>query len=249
MMWIRTGIGFLTAATLVSATANAQFGAIGVAGNDWVSMWALNGRSEQQAAKQLAAEYQMRIKIMDRICALDQTQKKKLKFAAEADLSRFLRDVARTRRELEKMNIGNNNVQEAWEVVSPLATRLQAGLFDEGSLFDKVFRSSLDESQQQLYQAEAEKDRRRRWRAITRTNLADIERSMPLLAVQREKLLKLLDDVQVPGKLKKHMDGYVGYLRLIKVGKQELAEFLDEDQVAVIDQYRERYQGWARMFP
>ncbi len=121
-------------------------------------------------------------------------------------------------------------------------------MFAEGSLFDKVFHSSLDDSQQQLYEAQIQLDRARRWKAITRTNVADIEKSMPLLGHQREKLLKLLDEVEVPKKMNKHMDGYVGYLRLIKVEEKELAEFLDEHQLAVIEQYRERYQGWAGMF-
>ncbi len=246
MMWIEIRIQLLTILMLAAchvATANAQFRQ-----NDWVSMWALNGQNEQQVAKQLRSEYQMRIRIIDRICELEQEKQNKLKLAAEADITRFLRDVARTRREVDALEIDNNNVQEAWQVVSPLATRVQTGMFGDGSLFQKVFRSLLDDSQQQLYEAQLQRDRQRRWGAITRTNVADMEKATPLLGHQREKLLKLLDAVKVPEKLNKHMDGYVGYLRLIKVDEQDLAEFLDEHQLAVLRQYQERYQGWARLF-
>jgi hypothetical protein len=246
---IRPGIRSLTIVLSLAAVqglAVAQFRAAGQ--NDWVSMWALNGQSEQQVAKQLRSEYQMRIKIMDRVCKLEEKQRNKLKLAGEADVTRFLRDVARTRQKVEKLNIDNNNVQEAWDVVSPLATRVQTGLFSDGSLFDKVFRSLLDNSQQQRYDAQLDQDRQRRWRAITRTNVADIEKAMPLLGHQREQLLELLDDVEVPKSLNRHIDGYVGFLRLIKLEDKQLAEFLDEHQLAVINQYRERYQGWAGMF-
>ena len=144
--------------------------------------------------------------------------------------------------------IGNNNVQEAWEVVSPLATRVQSGMFGDGSLFQKVVKSSLSDSQLALHNAELEKNRKRRWKAITRVNLAEIEKSVPLLEDQRQKLLDLMYEIEVPLKINQHMDGYVGYLRLIKVDEEKIAKILDKHQMKVIEEYRQRYQGWAGMF-
>ena len=236
---------FAFAALNLSRPADAQ---LRRADNDWVSMWALNGQSDQAFAKKLRSEITMRVKVMDRICQLDQGQKAKLQIAAQADVTRFMRDIARTREILDGMEIDNNDVNEAWQIVSPLTTRVQTGMFADGSLFQKVIRSTLNESQQGQYDLELEQQRQRRWQAITRVNVAEMEKSMPLLGEQREQLLELLEAVKVPKKLSKHMDGYIGYLRLIKVKPADLEKFLDEHQLAVVDQYRDRYKGWGNMF-
>jgi hypothetical protein len=247
MMWIVARIMLLVfafGALTLAKPAVAQVRA----NNDWVSMWALNGQSDQAFAKKLRSEIKMRVRVIDRICELDESQKAKLQIAADADVTRFMRDIARTREVLDGMKIDNNDVNEAWQIVSPLTTRVREGMFADGSLFQKVVRSSLNKSQQGQYEAELENQRQRRWRAITRVNVAEIEKAMPLLGEQREQLLQLLDAVKVPKRLNGNMDGYIGYLRLIKVNREDLEEFLDEHQLAVLDQYRDRYKGWAHMF-
>lgn len=221
---------------------------------DWVRMWALNGRTEQEVAKRLKLEYQTTLTQMKRVFDLEEPQEKKLVTAAEGDIKRFLRDVARIRDELKekKLNVNNNNnnnVQEAWNIVQPLSTRIQKGLFKENSLFKKVTKSTLNKEQRESYDAEVEKSRKRRWNVLTRVNVSQIEKSMPLLEEQREKLLALLDAVEIKTKGKRqwqpHMNGYVGFLRLMKIEDEELEKFLDKEQMAVIEEYRNRYRGWG----
>ena len=72
--------------------------------NDWVSMWALNGRTEDQVAKQFRSDSKMRIQNMDRICDLNEQQQQKLKLAADADVTRFMRECSRIRLKLKDMN-------------------------------------------------------------------------------------------------------------------------------------------------
>lgn len=219
-----------------------------LAQQDWVSSWALNGRTEQQVAKQLQGEYKMQIKLIDQICDLNELQHRKLSTAGEGDVKRFLRDVERIRNELKDKEIDNNNVQEAWNIVSPLATKLQQGMFKENSLFAKVTKSALTDQQRKVHEEHIERSRTRRWKVLTRVNLAAIEQSMPLLEDQREKLLELLDAQKVnPKRISIHMEGYIGYLRLLKIEKKALKGFLDEHQLAVVDEYRQRYRGWENM--
>ncbi|NND97544.1 MAG: hypothetical protein HKN47_09480 [Pirellulaceae bacterium] len=224
----------------------------GVVKQDWVAMWAFNGRSEAEVKTQLRSDYQMRLKMIDRLCGLDQPQVSKLETAASADITRLFRKVTEVRREVDALDLdGNNNqdVNQIWQIVSPISTRLQQGVFEEKSLFQKVMRSTLSKQQQDRYKEELAENRRRRWKAITRVNVAEIERSMPLLNDQRRKLLEILDEQDLPTKITKQMDGYVGYLKLIKAKKQNagLEIFLDKQQMVVIQQYCDRYRGWEGM--
>ncbi|MGB7343316.1 MAG: hypothetical protein WBD20_03830 [Pirellulaceae bacterium] len=234
---------------LYSSNASAQFFA--AQRQDWISSWVLNGQTEQQYAKQLKNDYQMRVRMVDRLCQLEESQKSKLTLAADADVTRFFREVAAIRKKVDAMDLeGNQNqdINKIWEVVSPLSQQLQQGLFAEKSLFQRVMRSTLTEEQQGLYEAELAENRRRRWQAITRVNLVEIERSMPLLADQREKMLKIMDAQELPKTITEHMDGYVGFLKLTKAKKaneKQFTEFLDKHQMKVIEQFCDRYQGWA----
>ena len=219
---------------------------------DWVAMWAFNGRTEEQVQKQLKSDYKMQLKMIDRICDLQEQQTAKMTTAGEADVSRFFREVAKVRKEVEALDIkGNNNneINKIWPIVTPIAQQMQQGIFADKSLFQKVMRSTLSKEQRDLYDAELEKNRRRKWKSVTRVNLVDIEKSMPLLGDQREKLLELLDAQRLPKKINKSMDGYVGYLKLLKAKRQDknLGGILDKQQMAVIDQYCDKYRGWENM--
>ena len=218
---------------------------------DWIKSWGFGGRSRSQVEEQLTFDSKQRVALLDRLCSLDDAQQQKLSRAADTDVCRFFREVDSIERKVETMDLGDNNrnINEVFQVISPIQTKLREGLFAEQSLFQKVVRSTLTDQQQSLYEAEMEKNRRRRWTVMTRSNLADIERSMPLVADQREKLLELMEEQELPIKMQKQMDGYAGYLKLLMIDDREavLAEFLDDDQVEVISKYCERYRGWERM--
>lgn len=244
------GLLFAISVVLLSADASAQFMAMQ---QDWVSTWGLNGQTEKQFEIQLKSECRMRIKMIDRLCSMEDDQQSKLTLAADADVKRFFREVAAIRAQVEAMDLkGNRNedINQIWQVVSPLSTKVQEGIFEEKSLFQRVMRSVLSEEQQGLYEAELKKIRLQKWKAITRVNVAELERSMPLLADQREKLVKILDDQDLPKTISKHMDGYVGFLKMAraqKANKKQFEGFLDEKQLKVIDLYCDRYRGWIGM--
>lgn len=243
---------FLASVTLGSSCASAQVFFGGQQQQDWVSNWAFNGRTEKQVESQLKSDYQMRLKMIDRLCDLQQPQVAKMTTAGDADVSRFFRDVAKARREVDALGLkGNNNndINQMWQIVSPISQQMQAGIFSDKSLFQKVMRSTLSEGQHGLYEAELKKNRQRRWQTITRVNVAEIEKSTPLLADQRQKLLELLDAQEIPDKINSNMDAYIGFLKLLKAKKQDkkLGNILDKQQMVVIQKYCDRYRGWGNM--
>ena len=218
---------------------------------DWMKSWVYGGRSRSEVKDQLVFDSQQRLTMIDRLCTLDDVQQQKLSKAAGADISRFFREVDTIERKLETMDVGaiNQNLNEVWQVVSPIQQKMRQGVFAEKSLFQKVVRKTLSDQQQSVYQAELERVRRRRWKIVTRLNVADIERSMPLMADQRKKLLALLDEQKLSMKMQKQIDGYAGFLKLMKIQNREatLSEFLDADQSKVIASYCERFKGWEGM--
>ena len=219
---------------------------------DWVAMWAFNGRTDDQVRKQLDNELQMRIGMVDRLCELDDGQEAKLSRSAQADITRFFRQVTKIREEVKESGLNANNNQDMnklWQIISPLTIAMQQGVFGENSLFQKVLRGTLEPEQSKTYKDALKKNRERRWKTLTRVNVAEIEKSTPLIGDQREKLLAILDKQEIPEKFNKQMDGYVGYLKLMKARKEDptLGGFLDKHQLAVMNQYCDRYQGWMGM--
>ena len=232
-----------------ATNADAQFFGNQQQEQDWISNWVFQGRSEKDIQSQLQSDCQMRLKMLDRVCDLSDSQMAKMTTAGDGDVTRFFRDVAQIRSELKKLGLkgnDNNDINQMWQIVSPLSQQFQKGMFAEKSLFQKVMRSALSEEQQDLYQAALDKNRKRRWKTLTRINVAEIEKSMPLLTEQREKLLELLDAQELPDKIDKHMDASVGYLKLLKAKMQDedLGDILDKQQMAVIQKYCDRYRGW-----
>jgi hypothetical protein len=235
-------------AILWCGTAPAQ---VFAAKQDWIASWVFQGQTEAEFEKQLHFDYSMRVKTIDRLCKLKDEQRSKLNLAGAADVTRFFRNVAKTRKKIDALDLQGNQrdeINQVWEIVSPLQMKVNNGLFADESLFQSVMRSVLSEEQQELYAAEIQRNQDRRRRVLTRVNVAEMERSMPLLAHQREKLLELLDLQELPKTMTRHTEGYAGFLKLVKLKKadeQALSELLDENQIKVVDQFCERYQGWV----
>lgn len=216
---------------------------------DFVRSFAFGGQSDTVVRNQLFSEAEHRIIMVDDVAELQDVQKQKLRAAADTDVRRFFREVSRIRDQLKK-NLGQNDFNEAWQVVMPLQMTMQQGLFLDGSLFDRVVQSTLTRGQEKAFRAELKRRRSRRLSILTRVNLAEIEReSMPLTIDKREKLLEILDSVELPDSMTKQMDPYAGYLKLLVISDRdnELKTFLTDKEIKVIDQYRQRYQGWEAM--
>ncbi len=216
---------------------------------DWIQSWLFNGRTEANIRLGLQNQAEQKLSQLKEHCSLTEEQAIKLKLAAAGDVNRFFHEVAQARKATQGLDQQNQNaVQEAWAVVSPLTTRLNAGLYGEKSLFAKVMASSLDPAQVEEYKRLLAEQLERRHHAIVLTTVSTIEDSLPLIADQRSKLIELLDAQKVKATQQQGMETYVGYAKLTKVPEAELAKLFDKEQMKALVTLRERYAPIVQMF-
>jgi hypothetical protein len=217
---------------------------------DWIQSWLYNGRTEASIRLGLQNQAEQRLTQLREQCRLTDGQATKLKLAAAGDVNRFFHDVEKARKATKGLDQQNQNaVQEAWNVVSPLSTRLSAGLFNEKSLFAKVMASTLDASQVEEYKRLQAEKRERRYHAMVLTTVSTIEDSLPLVGEQRAKLIELLDAQKLKATPPQQgLETYVGYAKLAKVPEAELEKLFDKDQMKALKTLRDRYGPIVQMF-
>jgi hypothetical protein len=217
---------------------------------DWIQSWLFNGRTEANIRLSLQNQAEQKLSQLKEHCSLTDEQATKLKLAAAGDVNRFFHEVAQARKATKGLDQQNQNaVQEAWAVVSPLTTRLNAGLFDEKSLFTKVMTSTLDDAQVDEYKRLIAEQLERRHHAMVLTTVSTIEDSLPLVADQRKKLIELLDAQKLKAAPPQQgLETYVGYAKLAKVPEGELEKLFDKEQMKALKTLRDRYAPIIQMF-
>ncbi len=216
---------------------------------DWIQSWLYNGRSEASIRLGLQNQAEQKLAQLKEHCQLNEEQATKLKLAAAGDINRFFHEVEQARKATKGLDQQNQNaVQEAWAVVSPLTTRLNAGLHDEKSLFVKVMASALEASQVDKYKRLLAEQLERRHHAVVLTTVSTIEEVLPLVADQRKKLIELMDAQKIRRNLQQGMETYVGYAKLAKVPETELEKLFDKEQMKALKLLRDRYAPVVQMF-
>jgi len=216
---------------------------------DWIQSWLFNGRTEIAVRQSLQNQAEQKLSLMKDICNLSEDQHAKLKLAAAGDVNRFFHEVAQVRKATAGVDQQNQNaIQEAWLVVSPLSTRLQAGIFDEKSLFVKVMTNTLDEAQVKKYKRVLQEQIDRRHHAMVLAVVSTLEENIPLVGEQRDKLIALLDAQTIKEVKQQGMEAYIGYAKLGKVPDEELEKLFDKDQLKTLKAVRERYAAIVQMF-
>ncbi len=217
---------------------------------DWIQSWLFNGRTEASVRLSLQNQAEQRLLQLKEQCRLTEEQASKLKLAAAGDINRFFHEVERARKATKGLDQQNQNaVQEAWAVVSPLTTRLNAGLFNEKSLFAKVMASTLDAAQVDEYKQLLAQQLERRHHAMVLATVSTIEDSLPLVKDQRAKLIELLDAQKLKALPQQQgLETYVGYAKLAKVPEAELEKLFDKDQMKTLKTLRDRYAPIVQMF-
>ncbi len=220
-----------------------------LASNEVVDSWLFSGQPEATIRQRFKDQAKLRIDQLDACCSLTVDQKKKLQFAAQGDIDRFFREIAKIRIETKGAQMNDQaQIQQIWNRISPYATRVQGDFFDETCLLQKVIGCALDSQQAEQYQQMQVEYKTRRERALTRQMIVTLEESLPLLADQRTKLLELLDQQPAP-KMAEQFETYIGYAKLSRIDPAKLAEFLDKEQVDTIRRVLDRYIGVLQALP
>ncbi len=181
---------------VVSFSASAQNFEIDIAQFD---NWIFSGMQNAQVARTtLAARAKMEIQRISFSTPLRDEQVEKLEFAAKGDIKRFYDDVEKAHRQFHAMQaageINQANLNDVYQIASPLAQRLNQGLFGKDSLLKKVAHNCVDNEQADKLRAGDKLERKRQSDTAVTAFIANLGRQIPMTHSQREDLLSLLSE-------------------------------------------------------
>jgi len=192
--------------------------------------WVFGGKSTSQVTKRLDSLLLLQVASVERACELSEAQKNKLQLAARGDVKRFLGSVEEMRRKFCEVRRDQQRFNNIWQEIQPLQLKLNAGLFDETSLFRKVLKRTLDPEQSERFEQQERERQRFRYEAKIELAVATMEAGVPLLDVQRQKLVKVLrEETEPPTKFGQY-DYYVVLYKAAKIPKEKLQPIFDEGQ-------------------
>ncbi|TWU17924.1 hypothetical protein [Allorhodopirellula heiligendammensis] len=205
--------------------------------------WIFSNLGNTDNARQtLADRAEMEIDRMSLSTPLRDDQIKKLRFAATGDIKRFYDDVDQAHREFYAMQkageIGQENVNELYQLAAPLMQRLNNGLFGETSLLKKVARGCVDKEQAAVLREREERRRKLKSEIAITSYVATLGRQIPMTQTQRADLMTLLtENVQ----LSDPNHQYISYLLMYEMSKlPKLKTILDDAQYKAIEKNFQR---------
>ncbi len=220
----------------------AQFGAR----QDIIAIYLFNGQDEATFRRQLEARCALRVSQIGEVAQLDEATLEKLSLAIRGDLNRFYRCISIVRENTKGFDIQDQgDMQKAWQEIMPLQQRISKGLLEEDSLFNKVLDSSLSEIQSEAYQQYLSDRQDAKTQAIVKVTIAELDRTIPMLAKQRSALLESLLAKKFPSQIPQGYDAYLGYIMLTKVEKAELQKIFDKPQIAAIEKMQAQYAAYG----
>ena len=208
-----------------------------------IDQWLMGGMPSGGFDQSLQTQLAVRVDSVARTCGLSDAQRNKLELAGCGDVKRFHRSVEQLKQKYGAVVTDQQKFAELAQEVSPLQLKLQGGLFGESSLYAKVLKQTLDPKQSTQYAEEERQRQRFRYETRIEAVLCDLENSVPLLAEQRQKLVKLLLDETSPPK---KYDQYANIIVLLQVRRLDKAKFkavLDKDQRQALKKMAEDAQG------
>ena len=212
-------------------------------------MYLYNGSDEATFKRRMEQSTEMQVKRMAEVAQLDIAQLQKLQLAARGDLSRFYRELERVRNKVKDLDARNgNDMQKAWQEISPLQRRVAQGIIDEDSLLERVMSTLLSPEQDQKYRLYLRERLVARYRSILLITIADLEKALPLTDKQRSELIKLLESKKFPQKCQPGLETYVGQAMLSRLSAGEVQKILDEEQRKTLTRLNQQYAPMANNF-
>jgi hypothetical protein len=199
--------------------------------DDTIDQWIFgSGRNAQQAKKRLESQLTLRIEELDRVCALTDIQKKKLRLAGQGDVKRLFDDMAVIRKKFDKLRNDQNAINQIFQEIQPLQARIAAGIFQSHSFYQKsVLKTLTAEQAAKLEQLDVER-RKFRYHAKILLALTVMDAGVPLRDEQRQKLIKILQEETKPPKRFGQVDYYVVVYQMSKLPEEKIKPIFDEAQ-------------------
>ncbi|MEX2168380.1 MAG: hypothetical protein WD851_03645 [Pirellulales bacterium] len=207
--------------------------------DEMFNQWLYGNSKPLDVASEISAE----IEGVDRVCSLSPEQKAKLKLAGRGDEVRFSERVDELRARLAGKSYDQNEINEIYLQIQPLAQEYRAGVLGKSSLFYKVLNRTLEPQQQEVFQRVQAERRAARHAARIGLYIAQLERGCPLTHEQRTALQELLHKETRPASQASEYDAYVLMFQASKIPEERFETFLDEAQLRMVKQQFQQGRG------
>jgi len=190
--------------------------------------------TEAPTLERARAQAEARLARVDRLCGLNDAQRRALRLAIESDIRRLVEriDVQREKYLGVSVNMADAEGQKVWQTFQQdvqQCRRWLLELFDTGSLFSAVLGSTLDADQTARLEAESRARRTFRWRALVESGLVKLDDAIGLSAEQHASLEAMLLAHEpplriegIPRQANAHAEQMLVYLTLSRVDQKAL---------------------------
>lgn len=218
--------------------------------NQIISWVFRNHSTIASARREFEQLLEARIDLVEQACSLSPEQRTRLLLAGEGDLHRFLNRFETLRRTLPSGRMTQQEYQNLWQKLQPLAQEYALGLDTDDSLFARSLRTTLNFEQLQQYEEFERERNRRHYIGTVKVAIAMIEDEVPLTVAQRKKLFDLIVAQGAPdgGALNTNYRFYVVLYKISKIPEKKLKPIFLENEWKVVLGILQQAQSMKRFF-
>lgn len=199
--------------------------------DDTIDQWIFgSGRNAQQARKRLDTQLSLRIDELDRTCTLTEPQKKKLRLAGQGDIKRLFDEMNEIRKKFDKLRHDQNAVNQIFQEIQPLQTRINAGIFNPTSFYQKSVMKTLGPEQAAKVEQLDFERRKFRYHAKIQLAMTMLDVAVPMRDEQRQKLIKVMQDDTRPPKRFGQYDFQVVMFQMTQLPEEKIKPIFDAAQ-------------------
>jgi hypothetical protein len=213
--------------------------------------WVFGGPMNSGAARRNRLESLLTLQVdhVARACNLSEIQKRKLVLAGKGDIKRFLDKVDEKRKKFEKVKTDQNKINEIYQELQPLQVALNSGLFNEGSLFSKTLKNTLEGEAATRFEKVANEKRRFRYHAKVELAVAQLDQSVGFSDEQRSKLVDVIMSETRPPARYGQYDYWVVMYQAGRIPESKVRPQFDDKQWALLKRQFDQMRGmgnWLR---
>ncbi len=201
--------------------------------------WIFSGMQNSIAArKALTERIEIEIDRVEQFTPLEESQKKNIRFAGKGDISRFFMDVDEAIEKFKQKEaqgeIGQDQINELYQLAMPLQQRLNKGLFGADSLLKKVARATVNDQQAAELKKRQRNQEKRKLELAYAAYVGNLNRHVPMTTKQRDAFLGLLrNDVKISSPSGQYLT-YVIMIKLSELPAEKIEAIFDDAQINAI---------------
>jgi hypothetical protein len=179
------------------------------------------------ARNRFNAALELHIDEINRVCGINDSQRKKLLLAGRGDIKRFFDRVEEAKRRF--LLVANDQNRNVMEDIQPLQLALNAGIFVEDSIFAKAVKTILSEEQSDLLGAQEKHRNQNRYATTIDWFVTHVDKGLGLRAAQRKRLAELLKETRPPRRFGSSDYYYLMY-RASQIDEEKVKPIFDDVQ-------------------